>query len=317
MYHRFSRSQSRLQWSRKPTAVIESAATKEDHGRPRKTKEDHGRPRKTTDEENPMPAIHADYAYRHATKTRRGETRRTNRPSVWPRVSRHPRPGQAQARQRDEEKRRHTLRQLASAERGLHFLAYAAQREYGTDGDNVAVRLNDLGVRNIERGQLVRAFRNFKEAIDRDPGLDLAHNNIGLLYLEIGDHERADHHLTLAIAKEGNLDAALSNRALLWIELEEYDKAYDDLVAAIELDRTEPMHYNNMGVLFLEGEEPEAALDCFDAAIELDPDNPMHHHNRGMAHQQMGNLTQANEAFNTATELAGEELEASVEEARA
>ena len=265
------------------------------------------------DEEDLMTALHADYAYRHSTKPKRQK--------IHPQDSGHQRarpglpnnPSLMDTGQKDEEERRHTLLHLAKAERGLHLLDHSTFKR-DTTANNVALRVNELGVKNVRQGNLVRAFRNFLEAINRDPALDLAHNNIGLLYLEIGDHERADLNLSKAIAQEGNLDVAYSNRALLSIELGEYAKAYEDLEKALGIDPDEPMHYNNMGVLFLECGDPQTALQCFQAAADLDRANPMHYNNIGMAYQETGDWTTANQAFQRAMELSDRELEASMAE---
>ena len=157
-----------------------------------------------------MPAVHAEYAYRHATKAPRISVRPKARQGVVARLRTHRRPGQTGLGQRDEEERRRTLLKLAKAERGLHLLERTTLREYTTHTGNVAIRANELGIKNIGRGNLVRAFRNFREAIDRDPNFDLAHNNIGLLYLEIGDHERAEWHFNNAVENIFFLLAQLS-----------------------------------------------------------------------------------------------------------
>ena len=239
-----------------------------------------------------MTDVCPEYAYRHTKKTRREEVQPA-------RLRVHPKPGPI--RNLDQEERRYTPVQLPQAERGLLLL------EHGAAADTMALQANDRGVKNVEQGNLVRAFRKFREALDLNPHLHLVHNNIGLLYLEIGDHEQAERHFNKAIASDSNLDATYSNRALLWIELEEYDAACEDLERALALDPEEPMHYHNLGVLFLELGDPESVLECLDTAIELDPDNPMHHHNRGMAQKQIRNLAQDNREFDRTIELADRE----------
>lgn len=232
-----------------------------------------------------MTTAHADYAYRRLPKARRARPNESRTGQERGGRSQYATRLLQGIRRLQEERQEQELAllQLASAERGLRFLERAAHREYEVHGDNVAVQLNNTGLSNLERGNLAKAFRNFKSALERDSRLALAHNNIGLLYLEIGEHERADHHLSRAIELDEDLDIAYSNRGLMRTELGEYQNAYDDFERALELDPDDPMHYNNLGVLFLELGDPQLALDLFRQAIGLDSGNPMYSSNADIA----------------------------------
>ena len=261
--------------------------------------------------ETPMPAVDADYTYRRVSKAGQYRTG-TDNPKGGTGLD--PDTMQIVRRRFAREEQERMLLKLARAERGLSILDQTARGEYLVKTDNTALRRNEMGMRNLENGNLARAFRNFKEAARRDPGFALPYNNIGLLCLEIGEHERAEWHLSKAIRLDGNLDAAYSNRGLLWVELGEYEKAYQDFERAIELDPDDPLHHNSEGVLFLELGEPRMALERFHRAIALDPDNPMHLGNAGMAYQEMGDTEQADRHFERAIELSGRQLRASMEE---
>ena len=251
-----------------------------------------------------MQPVHARYTYRHGQKTRRmaDPHQRVSEPRTIPDQTMR----QLAGRSIEQEERERVLPELALAERYLSILGQTAQREYEAAADNIALRRNNLGIQNLERGELTRAFRNFREAIHRDPTFGLAHNNLGLLYLEIGDHDRAIHHFNIAVGLGDGLDTAHGNRALAWIELGDYGKAYDDL------DRDDPNHYNNMGVLFLEIGEFQLAGDFFRESIRLDPERALHHSNLGMTHREMGELNQANESFMTAAAISNSEFEESM-----
>ena len=209
------------------------------------------------------------------------------------------------------DERERMLLKMAKAERAL-CLERQPRRERLVMADNVALRRNELGMKYLEQGDYPKAFRNFSEAIARDPGLVLAYNNIGLLYLEIGDLEQAEYHFAAAIDLEPDFDPAYSNRGLMFIELGEYAAAYDDFAKAIELAPDEPLHYNNAGVLFLELDKPSIARDYFIPAIELDPRNPTFYNNRGMAHSELGYDIEAREDFIKAIELDEEQFAADV-----
>ncbi len=124
-----------------------------------------------------MQPVHADYKYRRF-------------PKVADRNYRQP-PGdlaeflkEARLREKrrlEQEEREQMLLRLARAERCLRPTEYRDWREYRVAADGTALRRNDAGMRSLETGNITRAFRNFREAIDRDPELGLAHNNIGVL----------------------------------------------------------------------------------------------------------------------------------------
>ena len=144
-----------------------------------------------------MQPVHARYTYRHARKARSTAGPRQGVPRPRPTPDQNMR--RLAGRQIQQEERERVLPRLALAERCLRMLDQTTQREYEAAADNIAPSRNNLGIRNLERGELTRAFRNFREAIHRDPSFGLAHNNLGLLYLEIGDHEKAIHHFNAAI----------------------------------------------------------------------------------------------------------------------
>ena len=207
-----------------------------------------------------------------------------------------------------QEQREKRLYDMSKAERALRFLP-AQRREYLYQGNSIALRRNELGLKYLEMGDLPRAFRNFAEAIGQDSELALPYNNIGMLYLEIGDLERAEYHFNKALEINEQLDIAYSNRGLVHMEKGEYEDAYHDFGAAILLDPTDPLHQNNMGILFLEVGFVQEALECLARAISLDPENPMYLNNRGIAHREMGNLTEADCDFAQAIALEEKQFE--------
>ena len=130
---------------------------------------------------------------------------------------------------------------LAKAERALCL--QTETREHETGGDSTALRLNNLGLRQLDSGDVQGAFRSLMDALDHDCGLALAHNNLGLLYLEIGDPSRAIDCLSHATDIQENLDIAYGNMGLAYMELgyqetwgSSYGLSYEHLKRALEID---------------------------------------------------------------------------------
>ena len=197
-------------------------------------------------------------------------------------------------------------------------------REYETDGNSTALRLNNLGLRQLDSGDVQGAFRSLMDALDHDPSLALANNNLGLLYLEIGDPERAIYWLRKATEEQEDLDIAYGNLGLAYLELgyrqaclgDYRQQSYKNLKRALDIDPGEPMHHNNLGILFLELGEPQAALECFKQAVKTanlrERGMPMYYENRGIAFEAVGDRENAKKDFLLALRLAEKQMEASM-----
>ena len=211
--------------------------------------------------------------------------------------------------------RSRTLLKSARAERALQLqqITEPTHPEFKPS----ALMWNDMGLRQLENGDLPRAFRNFQQAIIEDSSLSIAYNNMGLLYLEIGDLEQAKRHLDIAVALQPSMDAPRSNRGLAWMEAGHYQLAQWDFEEAIRLAPDDPLHHNNIGVLYLELGETKDAMAHLERAIQLNPRNPMHYSNRGMIHEAAGNPARANEDYIHAAQMAELQFQADMDETQA
>ena len=206
---------------------------------------------------------------------------------------------------------------LAKAERPLRLKTQ--EREYQEDSGNHALRLINLGVRQLQNGNFPAAFRSLMDAIDLDGTLAPAHNNLGLMYLEIGDMGRAVQHFTQAISSQKAIDVAYGNRGLAFLEMGRFTESCQDLSTALEMDPADPMHHNNMGLLCLELNSPDTALVCFDRAVELSVrlrvEAPVYYNNRGLAHELLGDTSHADRDFLMAARLAEQQLDTGLDPA--
>jgi Tfp pilus assembly protein PilF len=254
----------------------------------------YGRLQKARDSRYPSPGTSGQFAYEKNIKSLLGRT-----PTV------------------EDMERRYPL--LAKAERALCL--QTETREHETGDNSTALRLNNLGLRQLDSGDIQGAFRSLMDALDHDHGLALAHNNLGLLYLEIGDPSKAIECLRRATHIQANLDVAHGNMGLAYMELgyrqsqrASYQQhSYENLKKALDIDPGEPMHHNNLGILFLELGDPRTGLECFEKAVEAaaarKQENPMYYQNRGIAHEASGDWESANLDFLQASSLADTQME--------
>ena len=254
----------------------------------------YGRLQKARDSRHPSPGTSRQFAYEENIKSLLGQTTTI-----------------------EDMERRYPV--LAKAERALCLQTEI--REYETGDNSTALRLNNLGLRQLDSGDVQGAFRSLMDALDHDRGLALTYNNLGLLYLEIGDPSKAIDHLSHATDIQENLDIAYGNMGLAYLELgyrqaqrASYQQhSYEHLKRALDIDPGEPMHHNNLGILFLELGDPQTALECFGKAVEAaaarKQENPMYYQNHGIAHEASGDWESANRDFLRASSLADRQME--------
>ena len=177
----------------------------------------------------------------------------------------------------------------------------------------LALMWNNLGLKQLENGDLPRAFRNLQQAIQYNPALPMPHNNLGILYLELGDLQQARHHLDIAIDLQPSMDTPYGNLGLAWMEAGHYELARWYLQQAHHLAPNDPFHHNNLGIFYLETGNLENALYHLTMAVELDDSNPIHYSNRGMIYDAIGEPALANLDYGYAVQLAEAQFQAELD----
>ncbi|HEX5717496.1 MAG TPA: tetratricopeptide repeat protein, partial [Thermoanaerobaculia bacterium] len=132
---------------------------------------------------------------------------------------------------------------------------------------------------------LGRALELFRQALQKDPALVTAINNLGLIELERGNLEAALAKFNEALALEPEYARALNNRGLAYRRLAQrttdeaaredlFAKAKADFLAGIAKEpETADLHYN---LALLEEDNlknPVAAAEQYRKTVELDPRN--------------------------------------------
>jgi len=98
-------------------------------------------------------------------------------------------------------------------------------REAINEGDNVAEAYCNLGIINLERGQLSQALDNFTFSLKNDPRHVEAHYNLANLYYDAGDLQLAKLHYEAAAQIEPGFSLVYFNLSLVYHKLGDLNAA--------------------------------------------------------------------------------------------
>ncbi len=98
-----------------------------------------------------------------------------------------------------------------------------------SEGDNIAEAYCNLGIIELDRGDMVRALENFAQSLKNDPRHVEAHYNLANLYYDAGDFPLARLHYEAAIQIEPNFSLVYYNLALVYHRLNNVEGARQSL----------------------------------------------------------------------------------------
>jgi tetratricopeptide (TPR) repeat protein len=104
------------------------------------------------------------------------------------------------------------------------------------EGDNVAEAYCNLGILNLERGQLSSALDNFTLSLKNDPRHVEAHYNLANLYYDAGDLQLAKLHYEAAAQIEPGFSLVYFNLSLVYHKLGDWDAASTTLEKYLQLE---------------------------------------------------------------------------------
>src|SRR5205085_3745371 len=102
-------------------------------------------------------------------------------------------------------------------------------REAINEGDNIAEAYCNLGIINLERGQLSQALDNFTLSLKNDPRHVEAHYNLANLYYDAGDLQLAKLHYEAAAQIEPGFSLVYFNLSLVYHKLGDLNPASSTL----------------------------------------------------------------------------------------
>lgn len=121
-------------------------------------------------------------------------------------------------------------------EQGDPSAAAEHYREAITEGDNVAEAYCNLGIINLERGQITSALDNFTLSLKNDPRHVEAHYNLANLYYDAGDLQLAKLHYEAAAQIEPGFSLVYFNLSLVYHKLGDLSAASTTLEKYLQLE---------------------------------------------------------------------------------
>ena len=109
-------------------------------------------------------------------------------------------------------------------------------REAISEGDNVAEAYCNLGIINLERGQISSALDNFTLSLKNDPRHVEAHYNLANLYYDAGDLHLAKLHYEAAAQIEPGFSLVYFNLSLVYHKLGDLSTASTTLEKYLQLE---------------------------------------------------------------------------------
>ncbi len=198
---------------------------------------------------------------------------------------------------------------------------------------------NNLGVAYHEDGQLQKAQKLFKKAIEIEPESRIAYISLGSLYLTQNRLQEADRILHTALTKEEFLSPSriyhylgvlnrktgkykeamrfskmalhieqndlepMINLGIIKEKLGEYQQADDIFTEIMTLGINSVDLYNNWGIAVYKLGQVDRSIKYFKQALEINPDHPESHYNLGLAYSAKGMSKEARDEMQLSMEL--------------
>jgi len=146
-----------------------------------------------------------------------------------------------------------------------------------------SVRFSGLGDQFAKQGNLEKAIRYYRRALEVDPGSAVAHNNLASALARLGKLEEAKTHYQEALRIAPRFAGAQVNLATFLAQEGNSQKATGHYEKALEMDPFLFEAHYNLGTLYSNQKNHEAAREHYEKALELKPDF-------AQAHEAIGNV---------------------------
>ena len=163
--------------------------------------------------------------------------------------------------------------------------------------------LQNLGMIYSSRKQFGKALEVYRQWSGESPGDVQVHLNMASAYTGLGNSGAALEHLDQAIALDPGLGEAYAKKGYLLAQMGSYPAAAKALELALRQDPHNPRHLLQLGLVRCSMEQWEAGLASLQAATELDSTYYQAFMSLGEAWKRLGELDQAEAAFERAAAL--------------
>ena len=142
----------------------------------------------------------------------------------------------------------------------------------------------------------------WRSTIAKDPKSWMAYNNLGVVQLDKGNLDNAINDYERALQLHPEYPEALYNLGSAVLQKGKTDKAIELCEKALKLQPTDADAQVVLGNALMSRQDVDSAITHYRQALKLRPDDPNAHHNLGIALQQQGQLEEAAREFERAGE---------------
>ena len=142
----------------------------------------------------------------------------------------------------------------------------------------------------------------WRSTIEKDPGSWMAYNNLGVVQLEKGNLDDAIDKYQRSLQLHPDYPEALYNLGSALLQKGETDQAIELCEQALRLQPTDADSHVVLGNALMTKQEVDRAISHYRQALALRPDDSNAHYNLGVALQQQGRAEEAGREFEKAGE---------------
>ena len=145
--------------------------------------------------------------------------------------------------------------------------------------------------------------RLWRSTLAASPLSPWAHSNMGYAYQQEGNMERAIREYKRAINLKPNLFDAYNNLGTVYHQIGRLNEALEVYQTLLTINPRYTKGYNNLGVIYNEMGKLDAAVEAYRKAIELNPSYAFGYFNLSVLYQRAGKLDEASAAYQRAITL--------------
>lgn len=142
----------------------------------------------------------------------------------------------------------------------------------------------------------------WRATISKDPNSWMAYNNLGVVQVEKGELDNAIDDYQRSLQLHPEYPEALYNLGSALLQKGETDKAIELCQQALRLQPTDVDAHVVLGNALMSRQDIDLAIDQYRQALKLRPEDQNAHHNLGIALQQQGKSDEAAREFEKAKE---------------
>jgi tetratricopeptide (TPR) repeat protein len=150
-----------------------------------------------------------------------------------------------------------------------------------------------LGVTYAERGDMVRAEKEYQTALSLDPDISEAYVNLASIYGDRGDHQQSLKYYQTALRMGADSAFVLYNIGIEYYNQAFLDQARESFESSLVIRDDNPQAHYLLGETYGRMQMPERAIKQYQDAIRQDSSYAMPFYRLGMIYNQMGDRRKA------------------------